>query len=379
MILNYESPLALPVIGHFLHIKKDPHLVVHKDRKKFNKGRFIKYWFGDYLTMAITDPKLYKDIYLKFPNLVKIKRIENIYYSSFRNEQNEMMNSIIELIDSVGVQRIENYLKFTHPFVYLYLKIFKDKSYNLKKILKKHYDEHLSTIDFNRPRDVLDSIIIEYKKKNVKECEKAFVSIGIDLIGAGSETNSTTCQWLFIYLINYPIYQDRIYDELIKALDINKPIDGRNVLINLSHRQLTPLFNATLKEVLRLNPATPFSLPRVTNEEFHVDGLKIPKGTYLFPSLYSIFRDESYWGEKSNDFYPERFLSQLHSNHFFPYSIGKRMCIGSNFSQDELYICLTNILLNFKIKSIDGKPLNEIPNYGLTFRPNNFKVTLETR
>ncbi|EAS66914.1 cytochrome P450 family protein [Dictyostelium discoideum AX4] len=465
---NYGSPWALPVIGHFIHVINQPHLVVHNDRMKYNNGRFVNYWFGDYLSIAITDPILYKKIYLNFPKQInsrlksptvlniserfrgiissnennwdfhhgilsklfnghkakinnflfeketkfiieymkKIsksgenfdtrsnflyfysnilfdyilgKRVENIYENELRKDRKKFMVSIQEVMDSVGLIKFLNYLILSYPFLSIYLRYFTYTTFNLKKILKQYYDEHLETIDLNKPRDVLDNLIMEYKNQNAIECDKSFVAIAIELLAAGTDTNSSTSEWFLTYLVNNPIYQDKIYDELIGALKINKPLKGSDVLINLSHRPLTPLFNATLKEVLRLIPATPFSVPRMSNEGFEVDGIKIPKGTYLFPSMYSIFRDEKYWGENANKFYPERFLTDSHSNNYFPYGVGKRMCLGSNFSQHELYICLTNIVLNFKIKSIDGKPLNEIPNYGITFRPNIFEVKLENR
>lgn len=37
---------------------------------KYNNGRFVNYWFGDYLSIAITDPILYKKIYLNFPKQI---------------------------------------------------------------------------------------------------------------------------------------------------------------------------------------------------------------------------------------------------------------------------------------------------------------------
>lgn len=77
---------------------------------------------------------------------------------------------------------------------------------------------------------------------------------------------------------------------------------------------------AVIKETMRLYPAIPI-IAREATEEVEIDSFLIPKGTVLVMSLYSMQRDEKYWGSDANLFRPERFLEELqHPKAFAPFS-----------------------------------------------------------
>ncbi|KAN0004706.1 hypothetical protein ACTFIU_001944 [Dictyostelium citrinum] len=307
------------------------------------------------------------------------RRIENIYEGA-NDEQLKVLKAIRDLFEFLALFEIHNYTKVLQPFYFIYSKLFGHPSDPLKKIIYKYYKEHCETIDIDNPRDVLDSIISEYRKVNGKEEESSVIPITNELILAAVETNSTTMEWFTLELCNRPEYQVKLYNELASVL---KQLPSENKLINLSHRPLTPLFNATLKEVLRLYPPVPFGVSRLAIEEFTIDNGKytIPKGAQIIQSLYSIFRDEKHWSSP-NEFKPERFLNdnESQSNNWFPYSIGVRNCVGMGFSQDELYLLLTNLVYNFQIlPPLENTKINDTPIFGFSFRPNEFKVNLKLR
>ncbi|EGC32713.1 hypothetical protein DICPUDRAFT_37923 [Dictyostelium purpureum] len=454
---SFKGPIAIPLLGNLLHIKDDPHLVFQRDSKIYNDGKFARYYFCDTMTLAIFDPELLREIFVKnndsinsrvktpstniignrFRGIVtsdevywqfhrdilmksftgtKVKtlsssieketnhlidymkyisksgqnfstrnnfmnfnsnivfdyvfsrRIENIY-EGVDIEQNKVLVAIRELFDYLADTVVFNYLNITQPFYYLYFKLFGHTADKLKNILKKYYHEHSETIDLNNPRDVLDSLIIEYRKYDGKEEEQSIIPMTNELILAGVETNSTTMEWFIINMCNHPEYQSKIYNELLAA--------SKSGPITISHRPSTPLFNAAIKETLRLCPPVPFGVPRVAVKDFKVNGLNIPKGTQIIQSLYSIFRDEKYY-EEPNKFKPERFL--VENNYpFMPYGSGPRDCLGLDISMRELYILLSNILLNFEFSSIDGKPISEQPVFGFSFRPHEYQVKLKYR
>ncbi|KAN0036423.1 hypothetical protein ACTFIV_001716 [Dictyostelium citrinum] len=473
---QFKGPLALPLVGSLLHLKDDTHLVFQNDSNSYGDGKIIKYWFCDKLTLAIFDPNIMKEIYLKNPeslntrvkspstNVIgnrfrgivtadenywqfhreilmksftgrKVKslsssieketielitymkfieksgqsfsprsnfmnfysnivfdyvfsrRIENIY-EDVNEEQGKVLIAIRELFDYLANTLVVNYLVFTKPFYFLYLKIFGHPSDPLKKILTKYYLEHSESIDLNNARDVLDSLIIEYRKVGGKEEQSSIIPMVNELILAGTETNSSTAEWFILTMVNNQDYQDRIYNELISALKSSSTTTTTTTtnnqnMIKLLNRNQTPLFNSTLKEVLRLYPPVPFGVPREVNQSFEINGvmppLKIPKGTQIIQSLYSTFRDEHYW-DSPNQFKPERFLDDSHSNNYYPYGIGVRNCIGMGFSQDELYISLSNLILNFKLLPlIENSKICDKPIFGFSFKPMEFKINLEKR
>ncbi|KAN0036036.1 hypothetical protein ACTA71_005336 [Dictyostelium dimigraforme] len=306
------------------------------------------------------------------------RRIENIY-DDVNEEQGKVLIAIRELFDYLADTLVVNYLMFTKPFYFLYLKIFGHPADPLKKILTKYYLEHSETIDLNNARDVLDSLIIEYRKVGGKEEESSIIPMVNELILAGTETNSSTAEWFVLMMVNNQDYQERIYNELVLAL--KSTTSTTNQMIKLSNRNQTPLFNASLKEVLRLYPPVPFGVPREVNKSFDINGgsLKIPKGTQIIQSLYSTFRDKNYW-DSPDQFKPERFLDDSHSNNYYPYGIGVRNCIGMGFSQDELYISLSNLILNFKLLPlIENSKICDKPIFGFSFKPIEYKINLEKR
>ncbi|KAK5578202.1 hypothetical protein RB653_003155 [Dictyostelium firmibasis] len=317
------------------------------------------------------------------------RRIENIYEGA-NEEQGKVLIAIRELFDYLADTLIVNYLMFTKPFYFLYLKIFGHPADPLKKILTKYYLEHSETIDLNNARDVLDSLIIEYRKVGGKEEESSIIPMANELILAGTETNSSTAEWFILTMVNHQDYQEKIYNELSLALksahstttaDDDSSTTTDKHMIKLSNRNQTPLFNAALKEVLRLYPPVPFGVPREVNQSFEINGgsLKIPKGTQIIQSLYSTFRDKNYW-DSPDEFKPERFLDDSHSNNYYPYGIGVRNCIGMGFSQDELYISLSNLILNFKLLPlVENSKICDSPIFGFSFKPVEFKISLKQR
>jgi len=85
-------------------------------------------------------------------------------------------------------------------------------------------------------------------------------------------------------------------------------------------------------EVLRFVSVFPLSFMHSTLEEVRIGGFVIPKDIVITPNLYAVLHDEKIWGDPET-FRPERFLlpdgtaNKAHGG-FFPFSYGKRACIG---------------------------------------------------
>ena len=105
----------------------------------------------------------------------------------------------------------------------------------------------------------------------------------------------------------------------------------------LGDRKATPSDIETLEypkmifdETLRLYPAA-WTTPRVCREPFHVDEYSIPSGTYLFPMVYFLHRNEKYW-EHPETFDPERFSDDQKHRAYLPFGAGGRMCPGATLA-----------------------------------------------
>ena len=92
---------------------------------------------------------------------------------------------------------------------------------------------------------------------------------------------------------------------------------------------------AFTKEVLRVYPPAPGTLPRIANEDHEIGDFKVKKGTiisaFFTPSLFNpkFFKDP-------DSFNPGRFLEKGNSDEgwkhepfaYLPFSAGPRNCIG---------------------------------------------------
>lgn len=88
---------------------------------------------------------------------------------------------------------------------------------------------------------------------------------------------------------------------------------------------------------------------------FFKDGYFIPKGTAVILNIYQLHHNPRVW-ENPEKFDPDRFLPENSQSRnpysYVPFSAGPRNCIGFKFAQVEMKIVLTEILRNWKMKSV---------------------------
>jgi cytochrome P450 len=94
-----------------------------------------------------------------------------------------------------------------------------------------------------------------------------------------------------------------------------------------------------LEEALRLDAPLQW-IPRIALEDTEIDGVPIPKGSYLIAMIQSANRDEARWGANAAEFCPER------SNAIDHLSFGKgpHFCIGAPLGRLEAQIAFERLL-----------------------------------
>nr|XP_020836457.1 cytochrome P450 2C31-like [Phascolarctos cinereus] len=124
---------------------------------------------------------------------------------------------------------------------------------------------------------------------------------------------------------------------------------------------------AVVHEVQRFIDLVPLNIPHAVNRDIHFQQYIHPKGTTIFPLLTPVLHDKKEF-PKADQFDPQHFLDKngkfKKSDHFMPFSAGKRSCAGEGLAKMEVFLFLTTILQNFTLKPV-GDP-NEIrikPNY----------------
>ena len=115
-----------------------------------------------------------------------------------------------------------------------------------------------------------------------------------------------------------------------------------------------------INESLRLYPPVPaLSCRQASVDCTMANGLNIEKGVIVIPSVFSIHRDRSIWGDEASEFKPERFelldVTKVNSAMFMPFGLGPRNCIGKAAAMHELKIVIGRLILDYSVEMCPGK------------------------
>jgi cytochrome P450 len=122
-------------------------------------------------------------------------------------------------------------------------------------------------------------------------------------------------------------------------------------------------------ETLRWRPVVVGGVPHFTKVEDEYNGLHIPANSIVLPNAYAICRDESVFGEKVDDFMPERWLRDVPKGTTptidacgfnttavkdLPYTgfgYGRRICTGRFIARNQLFIQMARMLWAFNVEA----------------------------
>ena len=151
------------------------------------------------------------------------------------------------------------------------------------------FKSHMETYTPGVIRDMTDSFISAYKKEMAKETAKDIGSMDgiqnlmLDFVFGGSDSASSTMAWFLLHMVLYPKVQEKIHEELDRAV-------GENVSPRLQDVKNMPYLQATICEVMRRS-----SIVQVTSSsairDTTIGGFHIPKGTLVVLDLWEINHD----------------------------------------------------------------------------------------
>jgi len=176
-----------------------------------------------------------------------------------------------------------------------------------------------------------------------------------NLLFAGTDTTSTTLTYVFWELANHPDLQEKLYAELEKV-----PRQDRFRIPSFKDIATLPLLDATINEILRVHPAAPSSMMRITPHGGGVvGGVFIPGGTVVSMQCYTTHRDPKVFPDPDR-FDPRRWMDvgddtlERMKDLFMPFSKGTRNCIGQAMAVMVLKLTTVALVKEFKVRKADG-------------------------
>ncbi len=125
-----------------------------------------------------------------------------------------------------------------------------------------------------------------------------------------------------------------------------------------------PYLQQVFLETLRLYPPI-WAMERFVKQPDELAGYAIPAKSTLFISIYAMHRHSGFWPDHAT-FDPERFAQKPEHKAFMPFGLGPRMCLGMSFALQEAKIILVTLLQRFVLINRMTQELEPEP--GITLR-----------
>ncbi|XP_010695803.3 cytochrome P450 76AD1 [Beta vulgaris subsp. vulgaris] len=223
-----------------------------------------------------------------------------------------------------------------------------------------------STATTTTTDDVLDVLLQLFKQNELTMGE--INHLLVDIFDAGTDTTSSTFEWVMAELIRNPEMMEKAQEEIKQVLGKDKQIQESDI-INL------PYLQAIIKETLRLHPPTVFLLPRKADTDVELYGYIVPKDAQILVNLWAIGRDPNAW-QNADIFSPERFIGceiDVKGRDFglLPFGAGRRICPGMNLAIRMLTLMLATLLqfFNWKLEGdISPKDLDMDEKFGIALQ-----------
>uniref|UniRef100_A0A3B4AM53 Cytochrome P450, family 2, subfamily Y, polypeptide 3 n=1 Tax=Periophthalmus magnuspinnatus TaxID=409849 RepID=A0A3B4AM53_9GOBI len=213
----------------------------------------------------------------------------------------------------------------------------------LRKFVIEKVKEHEDTLDPNSPRDYIDCFLTREKGTSTEFHNDNLVSTVFNMYMGGTESTSSTIR----FALNVFIKMQQEIDNVI----------GQERFPFMEDRKSLPFVDAVLHEVQRFMDFAPLGAPHYALHNITFRGYTIPKGTMIFPVLYSVLKEGKQWATPFL-FNPQHFLD--HNDNFkknpafLPFSAGKRACVGESLARMEIFLFLVKLLQHFTFSCPGG-------------------------
>ncbi|KAI8057083.1 cytochrome P450, partial [Syncephalis plumigaleata] len=205
---------------------------------------------------------------------------------------------------------------------------------------------------------------------NTSMSNQDLVAQSIMLMVAGTDTTACTLVWTLLLLIEHPECARRLVDE-IKSIH-----PDNSVRASYEDIRSLPYLDAVINESMRIRPVAPHGMPRVVPEGgITLDGYFLPEGTTIFSSFNALHLNEHVFPEPEA-FKPERWFTSpeqlaIMKQHFVPFSVGPRACIGRNLAWMEMRMTIFELMRRFRFVASPDNDTKPVDHFVLRPRAGN--------
>ncbi|KAM0455036.1 hypothetical protein ACHAPV_007923 [Trichoderma viride] len=198
------------------------------------------------------------------------------------------------------------------------------------------------------------------------------------MYGGGADTTVSTLMTFIIAMIKFPDVQRKAQEEIDRVV-------GSGRLPGYEDRDNLPYTDAIAKEALRYFPVVPIGTAHKTEEELYFRGYRIPKDSYILPSIWWFLHDPKVYHDPE-EFDPARYLEPRNEPDPLgdAFGYGRRVCPGRYLATESLYLTIARLLAAFTIeraKDDNGKPIDVEFKHspGLVDHPHLFSYSIRPR
>lgn len=169
----------------------------------------------------------------------------------------------------------------------------------------------------------------------------------IDFIAAGIQTLGNTLVFLLYLIAKHKDVQKKLYEELIELIPKGNAVTPETL-------KKASYLRACITETFRMLPTAP-CVARIIESEMELGGYHLNPGTVILCHTWMACLQNSNF-ESASEFRPERWLGEGAKPSAFlvvPFGCGRRMCPGKRFVEQELYVVLAQMILEFHLE-FDG-------------------------
>jgi cytochrome P450 len=156
------------------------------------------------------------------------------------------------------------------------------------------------------------------------------------LVVAGHDTTAGALMWALYHIHREPTIRDRAVAEL-------------NGVSSAASLPALPYLSAVVSEALRMHPAVPIVMRRLT-APLTVGGLAWEPGDIIGIAVPAVHFDPTIWADP-NRFNPDRFLAKAPTPfEYLPFGGGFRRCPGAAFAAYELAISIGTLMNSVELR-----------------------------